>query len=101
MLSVAFQLCHSVYFLLAVLRSSSALLLYSTSYLRVFTVIVFPLSLCTQPPYFHGGRSAGDATPFCLVCVEKDSSTLGFFVCSSGVSSICWDSRLYLLSLYS
>ena len=95
MLSVAFQLCLSVYFLLAVLRSSSALLLYSASYLRVLAAVVFPLSLCTQPPYFRGGRSAGDATPFRLVYVEEDNGTFGFFVHSSGVSSVCWDSRLY------
>ena len=63
MLSVAFQLCLSVYFLPAVLRSSSVLLLYSISYLRVLATIVFPLSLCTQPPCFRGGRSAVDATP--------------------------------------
>ena len=32
--------------------------------MRVLAAIVFPLSLCTQPPYFCGGRSTGDATPF-------------------------------------
>ena len=53
----------SVYVLPTVLRSSSALLLYSVSYLRVLAAIVFPLSLCTQPPCFRGGRSAGEATP--------------------------------------
>ena len=98
MLSVAFELCFSVYFLLAVLRSISALLLYSVSYLHVLAAIVFPLSLCTQPPCFHGGRSVGVANSFRLVCVEEDSGTFGFFVRSSGVSSVCWDSRLYLLS---
>ena len=94
--SVAFELCLRVYFLLVVLRSSSALLLYSISYLRAFAAIVFPLSLCTQPPFFHGGRSAGVPTSFRLVCMEEDSGTFGFFVCSSGVSSVCWDSHLYL-----
>ena len=63
-LSIAFELCLSVYFLLAILRSSLALLLYSASYLRVLAAIVFPLSLCTQPPCFRDGRSVGDATPF-------------------------------------
>ena len=96
MLSVALELCFSVYFLPAVLRSSSALLSYSVSYLRVLAAIVFPLSLCTQPPYFRGGRSAGVATLFRLVCVEEDSGTFGFFVRSSGVNSVCWDSHLYL-----
>ena len=72
MLSVAFELCFSVCFLLAVLRSSSALLLYSISYLRAFAAIEFLLSLCTQPPCFCGGRSAGDATPFRLIFVEED-----------------------------
>ena len=76
MLSVAFELYLSVYFLPTVLRSSSALLLYSILYLRVFAAIVFPLSLCTQPPCFRGGRSIGDAAHFCLVCVEEDSGTL-------------------------
>ena len=76
-------------FLPAVLRSSSALLLCSVSYLRVLAAIVFPLSLCTQPPYFRGGRSVGDATPFRLVCVEEDNGTYSFFVRSSGVSSVC------------
>ena len=84
MLRVAFELCLSVYFLPAVLRSSSALLLYSVSYLRVLVAIVFPLSLYTQPPYFRGGRSAGDVTPFRLVCVEEDNGTFGFFVHFSG-----------------
>ena len=101
MLSVAFELCLSVSFLLAVLRSSSALLLYSILYLRVLAAIVFPLSLCTQPPYFRGGRYVGVATSFRLVCVEEDSGTLGFFVCSSGVSFVYWDSHLYLLSFCS
>ena len=76
MLSVVFELCFSVRFLPAVLRSSSALLSYSISYLCVLTAIVFPLSLCTQPPCFRGGRSAGVATSFRLVCVEEDSGTL-------------------------
>ena len=89
MFSVAFELCFSVRFLPAVLRSSSALLLCSVSYLPVLAVIVFPLSLCTQPPCFYGGRSTEDATPFRLVCVEEDSGTLGFFIHSSGVSSVC------------
>ena len=62
--------------------------MYSVSYLRVLAAIVFPLSLCTQPPYFRGGRSAGVSTSFRLVCVEEDSGTFGFFVYSSGVSSI-------------
>ena len=89
MLSVVFELCFSVHLLSAVLRSSSALLLYSASYLRVLAAIVFPLSLCTQPPCFRGGRFAGVATSFRLVCVEEDSGTFGFFVRSSGVSSVC------------
>ena len=89
MLSVAFELCFSVYFLFAVLRSSSASLLYSILYLRVLAAIVFPLSLCTQPPCFRGGRSAGGATPFLLVCMEEDSGTFDFFVLSSEVSSVC------------
>ena len=76
MFSVAFELCLSVYFLPAVLRSSSTLLLYSASYLRVLAAVVFPLSLCTQPPCFRVGRSAGDAIPFRLVVVEEDSGTL-------------------------
>ena len=88
-LSVAFYLCLSVCLLLVVLRSSSTLLLYSISYLHVLATIVFPLSLCSQPPCFRGGRSAGDATPFRLVCVEEDNGTFGFFVHSSGVSSVC------------
>ena len=99
--SVVFELCLRVYFLPAVLRSSSALLLCSVSYLLVLAAIVFPLSLCTQPPCFRGGRFAGVATSFRLVCVEEDSGTFGFFVCSSGVSSVCWDSRLYLSSFCS
>ena len=101
MLSIVFELCFSVYFLPAILRSSSALLFYSASYLHVLAAVVFPLSLCTQPPCFRGGRSAGVATSFRLVCVEEDSGTFGFFVHSSGVSSVCWDSRLYLLSFCS
>ena len=52
------------------------LLLYSDSYLHVLAAVVFPLSLCTQPPCFRGGRSAGDAIPFRLVYVEEDSGTL-------------------------
>ena len=76
MLSVAFELCFSVHLLPAVLRSSSALLLCSVSYLRVLTAIVFPLSLCTQPSCFRGGRFAGVATSFRPVCVEEDSGTL-------------------------
>ena len=95
MLNVAFELCFSVHLLPAILRSSSASLLRSVSYLRVLASIVFPLSLCTQPPYFRGGRSARDATPFRLVYMEEDSSTFGFFVYSSGVSFVYWDSRLY------
>ena len=75
-LSVVFELCLSVYFLPVVPRSSSTLLLYSVSYLRVLAAIVFPLSLCTQPPYFRGGRFAGVVTSFRLVCVEEDSGTL-------------------------
>ena len=100
-LSVAFYLHLSGCLLLAVLRSISALLSYSASYLHVLAAIVFPLSLCTQPPCFRGGRSAEDATPFRLVCVEEDSGTFGFFICSSGVSSIFRDSHLHLLSFCS
>ena len=69
-------MCLSVYFLPVVLRSSPALLLYSILYLHVLAAIVFPLSLCTQSTYFRGGRSAGVATSFRLVCVEEDSGTL-------------------------
>ena len=75
--------------------------MYSASYLHVLAVVVFPLSLCTQPPCFRGGRSAGDATSFRRVCVEEDSGTFSFFVHSSGVSSICWNSCLYLLTFCS
>ena len=50
--------------------------MYSASHLRVLAAVVFPLSLCTQPPCFRGGRFAGVATSFRLVCVEEDSGTL-------------------------
>ena len=76
MLSIAFELCLSIYFLPAILTSSLALLLYSALYLHVLAAIVFPLSLCTQPPCFRSGRSVGDATPFRLVYVEEDNGTL-------------------------
>ena len=100
-LRVTFELCLSVYFLPAILRSSSALLLYSVSYLCVLAIAAFLLNLCTQPPYFRGGRPVGDATPFCLICLEEDNGTFDFFVRSSRVSSVCWDSCLYLLTFCS
>ena len=74
---------------------------YSALYLHVLAAVVFPLSLCTQSPCFRVDISAGYATPFRLVCVEEDRGTFGFFVCFNGVSSVCWDSRLYLLSFCS
>ena len=96
MLSVAFELCFSVHLLPAVHRSSSALLLYSVLYLRVLAAIVFPLSLCTQPPYFRGGRFAGVATSFRLVRVEEESGTLWLLRPFQWGEFFLWDSHLYL-----
>ena len=71
---------------------------YSVLYLRVLVALTFLLSLCTQPP-FSVVVGLQEILPLHLVCMEEDSSTFGFFVCSSGVSSVCWNTLSYTFNL--